>query len=488
MESEHPVDLLSDTRSDSQRELHFSRWLTVVCLVVCAAGMGLLLWTVTVSDGLRLSSTESRDLERIASRMLGFESRLPELSSFEQMMFRLGGQDGEMQEQILRWYEEAVDEQSGPLDGLYLGILYGEAGLTDHLSQLVTDWNMERIPRSLFRRLLEAGYVHGETSPVDYDVLQARLAEEVPTNWFYFHLAQRLARHSGDRVLQAHLQSQLYQLTEEPLWRWRVLLVCEMVLIGIGLVFLLRLGLARQTGRVLQRNTDREERRVPWTFREGTAVLARGGALTIVLMGMAAVMPDGPGILEDYGVVLLYLPSVILTSVLLCRPRKCSLLQVVGCSNVWQQLQLRSGLPLVFMVVGLGLVGDWLIVIGGEAVQTSVHWTEWFVPQLVWGSQMELVKTSMEFVVLAPLFEELIFRGILFTTLRKKFSFPTSMVASGLIFALAHGYGVIAFLSVLWSGFLWAWAYERTGSVIPGMLAHAVNNGLVVYSLVAFFR
>jgi len=94
----------------------------------------------------------------------------------------------------------------------------------------------------------------------------------------------------------------------------------------------------------------------------------------------------------------------------------------------------------------------------------------------------------MEFVVLAPVFEELIFRGILFTTLRTKFGFATSMVVSGFIFALAHGYGVIAFLSVLWSGCLWAWTYERTGSVIPGMVAHAVNNGLVVYSLVAFFR
>src|SRR5918994_2234387 len=97
-------------------------------------------------------------------------------------------------------------------------------------------------------------------------------------------------------------------------------------------------------------------------------------------------------------------------------------------------------------------------------------------------------KTAIEFVILAPVFEELIFRGILFATLRKRFSFLTSMFASGLIFALAHGYGVIAFLTVLWSGCLWAWAYERTGSVIPGMLAHAVNNGVVVYSLVAFFR
>ena len=486
MESAHQDDLKSDTRSDSQKELRFSPWLTVVCLVMVAAGMGLLLWTVMFSDGVRLSLHESRDLERIASRMLSFESRLPKLSPFEQMMFRLGGQDGETQEQIIGWYEEAVDDQPKPLDELYLGIVYGEAGLTDRVSQVVAGWDKEWSTRGLFRRFLEAGYVHGKMVSGDYEVLQARLAEEVPTNWFYFQLSRRLAGHSGDRILESHLQSQFYQLTDPLLWKWRRLLVCEIVLIGIGLIFFFRLGFACLTGRVLQKNTDREERRVPWTFREGMAVLARGGALTIVLMGMAAVMPDGSGILEDYGVLLLYLPSIILTSVLLCRPRKCSLLQEVGCSNVWQQF--KSGLPLVFMVVSLGIVGDWLIVMGGEAVHTSVHWTEWFVPQLVWGSRMELVKTSMEFVVLAPVFEELIFRGILFTTLRTKFGFATSMVVSGFIFALAHGYGVIAFLSVLWSGCLWAWTYERTGSVIPGMVAHAVNNGLVVYSLVAFFR
>ncbi len=486
MESEQLVDPISDTRSNHQEEIQFSRLLTVVCLVVCTAGLGLLLWTVTFSGGLRLSVNESRDLERIASRMLGFESRLPELSVFEQMMFRLGGQDGETQEQIRGWYQETVDDQSSPLDELYLGILYGEAGLTDQLTRLVADLEREKFPRSLFLRLLEAGYVQDETPPSDYHVLQARFAEEVPSNWFYFHLAQRLAHQSGDRSLQANLESQLQQLTDRPVRKWRVLMVGEMVVIGIGVVFLLRFGLACLMGRVSPGKTDLEEGRVPWTFREGIAVLARGGALTIVLMGLVAVMPDGPAILENFGIAFLYLPPVILASVLLCRPRQRSLLKVVGCWRVWHYL--RSTLPLMFMVVALGLLGDWLIVLVGDAFQSSVHWTEWFVPQLVWGSEMDLVKTTIEFVVLAPLFEELIFRGILFTSLRKKFSFPISMVGSGLVFALAHGYGLMAFLTVFWSGCLWAWAYERTGSVIPGTIAHAVNNGVVVYSLVAFFR
>ncbi len=486
MEPDTTVDLLPDTRSDLQEEIQFFRWLTGLCLLFCGGGLGLLIWAVTLSDDVRLASPASRDLERIASRMLGFESRLPELSPFEQVMYRLGGQDGETLEQIQLWYEERVDDQSSPLDKLYLGMLYGEAGLTDQFNQFVMSWGMEHNPPALFRRLLEVGYGQSETSPAEYVFLQARLAEEVPANWFYFHLARRIAVQAGDRDLQENLQLQEYQLTDPPLWRWRVLLMGEVVVIGFGLAFFLRLGFARLKGRISQPPINVAVWRIPWTFREGIAVLARGGALTILLMGLVAVTPDGIGIIEDFGIVLLYLPPVVLTAILLCRPRKQSLLQVVGCSNVWQRL--KSGLPLVVMLVTLGLVGDWLIVLGGDAFQSSVHWTEWFVPQLIWGTRMELIKTTIDFVLLAPLFEELIFRGILYTTLRTKFSFLLSMVASGLIFALAHGYGLIAFLTVFWSGLLWAWAYERTGSVIPGMVAHAVNNGVVVYSLVAFFR
>ncbi|MDR4459122.1 MAG: CPBP family intramembrane metalloprotease [Nitrospirales bacterium] len=486
MESEQLVDVTSAIRPVLQDEIQFSRWLTGLCLLFCVGGLGLLFWAVTFSDDVRLASPASRDLERIASRMLGFESRLPELSSFEQVMYRLGGQDGETLEQIQLWYEERVDGQSSPLDRLYLGMLYGEAGLTEQFLQFVMSWSVGHNPSALFRRLLEVGYGQSESSPADYAFLQARLAEEVPANWFYFHLARRIAVQSGDRDLQENLQLQEYQLTDPPLWKWRVLLVGEVVVIGIGVAFFLRLGFALLKGPISRSQPDLAVLRMPWTFREGVAVLARGGVLTILLMGIVAVMPDGIGIIEDFGIALLYLPPVVLTSFLLCRPRKQSLLQAVGCSNVWQRF--KSGLPLVVILVTLGLVGDWLIVLGGDAFQSSVHWTEWFVPQLIWGTRMELMKTTIDFVLLAPFFEELIFRGILFATLRTKFSFPLSMIASGLIFALAHGYGLIAFLTVLWSGLLWAWAYERSGSVIPGMLAHAVNNGVVVYSLVAFFR
>ena len=486
VEPEPSFDPLSDPRQDLQDEIQFSGLLTAFCFMVCLSGVGLLLWSVATTDLLADSPTASRDLERLASRMLSFESRLPELSSFEQMMFRLGGQDGDTQEHIRLWYEELVDLDRHPLDGLYLGVLTGEAGLKAELMHLIAKWDNKEAPDSLFQRLLQVVYIHDEAGPSDYETLQAQLAEWVPGNWFYFHVAQRLAESTGDRVLGKNLQIQFKGLTDPLLWRWRVLLIIEMMMIGLGLIFFFRLGVARRNGRITSKDTKWGRGPSPWTFAEGMAVLARGGALTIFLIGLVAVMPQGLMFVEHYGSILLYVPTVVLTAVVLCRPKKQSLFGVLGCSNPFQRI--RSSFPILVSVIALGLLGDWLIMVGGEAIDFSVHWTEWFLPQLIWGSQAELWKTSIEFVLLAPLFEELIFRGLLFTTFRAKFNFPISMLGSAFLFALAHGYGIVAFLAVFWSGLLWAWAYERTGSVLPGICAHAVNNGLVVYSLVAFFR
>ena len=486
IESSQPSNLLPDSKSDSRRELQFSPILTTFCLMMCMFGFGLLLWSVVTSEVFRESVTVGRDLERLASRLLGFESRLSDLSAFEQGMFRLWGEDGRTQEQLRLWYAELPQEARNPLDELYLGILDGEADLRTDLMASMEMWGSELPPFPTFRRLLDVVYLGRNQGGVDYVTLQARLAEEVPANWFYFQLARRLANQSGDAPLRDHLHRQFQQLTDPQLWGWRALVIFEFTMGGIGLICLVYVGGMGFKNRIFQGAERSKQSPPPWSFNEGFAVLVRGGALSIFLIALLTVVPYGGDILEDYGSLLLYLPTVLLASVWLCRSKSQSLIEVLGCCNLSQRF--RPSLPIFMSVIALGLMGDWLIMLGGDALQISSHWTEWFLPQLVRGSQAELVKTTVEVVLLAPIFEEIIFRGIVFTTLRDKFGFPVSMVGSAVIFALAHGYGPIAFLAVFWSGLLWAWMYERTGSVIPGMCAHAINNGLVVYFLVVLFR
>jgi membrane protease YdiL (CAAX protease family) len=96
--------------------------------------------------------------------------------------------------------------------------------------------------------------------------------------------------------------------------------------------------------------------------------------------------------------------------------------------------------------------------------------------------------TIFDTVVLTPVFEEIIFRGLLFATLRRRFGTGTAAVLSASIFAIAHGYGVLGFAAVFWSGLLWALAYERTGSLLPSMAAHAADNLMASIGVILILR
>ncbi len=479
-------DPLLNAEPGSHKVLHFSSSLTALCLMVCVSAFAALLWSGSFADDIPGSLTASRDLERLSSRLLSLESRLSELSALEKSLYHLWWDDRHTKVQLREWYEEIPQERRSALDQLYMGIFDGEALLrADELGAVeVESPGIPEMP--IFQRMLNVVYFHRETSRVEYVRAQARLAEEIPANWFYFQLANRLARDSGDQRLEESLQQQFHRLTDIQLLKWRVLVIIECLLGSIGLICFVYLVVMRFKLRAFQSEGVFSQRTFSWTFHEGLAVVVRGGALSVFLILLLTAVPSGPNFLQAYGSLVLYLPTVALVIGLLCWPRGQSLLEVLGCYHGFQRM--TFSLPLLLSAIALGFLGEWFIMFGGDIFGISVHWTEWFIPQLVWGSQSELLRTSLEVVVLAPFFEEIIFRGIVFSTLREKFCFPVSLIGSAGIFALAHGYGPIAFLSVFWSGILWAWLYERTGSIVPGMCAHAVNNGLVVYFLVAFFR
>ena len=80
-------------------------------------------------------------------------------------------------------------------------------------------------------------------------------------------------------------------------------------------------------------------------------------------------------------------------------------------------------------------------------------------------------------VVMAPLVEELLFRGAIQGHLMRNWQMPYLGIAvSLLIFGVVHGYPAhIPFAFVV--GMALGWMYYLTGSLIPGMLMHFINNG-----------
>ena len=87
---------------------------------------------------------------------------------------------------------------------------------------------------------------------------------------------------------------------------------------------------------------------------------------------------------------------------------------------------------------------------------------------------------ALNSVLLAPLFEEMLFRGYLFTALRRVTRFPIALVVSAAAFALFHfENGPVFVLFVLPTGFVLGYAREKTGSITLGIALHAAMNGVI---------
>jgi membrane protease YdiL (CAAX protease family) len=75
----------------------------------------------------------------------------------------------------------------------------------------------------------------------------------------------------------------------------------------------------------------------------------------------------------------------------------------------------------------------------------------------------------------APLAEELLFRGSLFSWLRKKFSFWPAALLTALAFALPHG-GWKFIIPLGYLALMLAWLREKSGSIWLAMGLHAAHN------------
>jgi membrane protease YdiL (CAAX protease family) len=98
------------------------------------------------------------------------------------------------------------------------------------------------------------------------------------------------------------------------------------------------------------------------------------------------------------------------------------------------------------------------------------------------NSTLNLIAVAILVTVIAPLAEEIFFRGFMFTALRRWIGWVGGGLATAAVFAVIHLGSVDAvFLPpLLLLGFLLCVLYHRTGSLLPCLALHALNNGLAL--------
>jgi len=77
--------------------------------------------------------------------------------------------------------------------------------------------------------------------------------------------------------------------------------------------------------------------------------------------------------------------------------------------------------------------------------------------------------------VMAPIAEELYFRGFVFGSYRRTRSPLVAYGVTSLLFATLH-LNLPALLPILVLSLVFCYAYQRTGSIVPSMVGHALNN------------
>ena len=160
----------------------------------------------------------------------------------------------------------------------------------------------------------------------------------------------------------------------------------------------------------------------------------------------------------------------------------------------WPSLTLRrAGLSLNNRTLSLALLRRFLLAWGGLVIcffAAALVWLPWFGPYLQAQcptNGLNLLKDILIGVILAPPAEELLYRGLL---LGGRVVVSGAALFSGVTFMAAHiGLQLLPTFAITYLdplqllftfllGCFWGWAFEKTGSLLCPVLAHAGANAI----------
>jgi len=149
---------------------------------------------------------------------------------------------------------------------------------------------------------------------------------------------------------------------------------------------------------------------------------------------------------------------------------------------------LAGSLGIVVLGIAGAIGGSFVLGVGLEAIGVSVE-EQGAIVELVdgfksGGERLPMILLVVSALALAPMAEELLFRGLVFRRIASRGnSWPEAYALSAAVFAAIHT-NPVGFLVYLWLGVVFAESYRRSGRLWVAMLVHAGNNAFALSLLV----
>ena len=218
---------------------------------------------------------------------------------------------------------------------------------------------------------------------------------------------------------------------------------------------------------------ETQEYSVPWKPVDNWIAIL---LLVVINIGLLYFASQGLGVQAAQSAVLVVVQLVYLIPVLVVLAyRRVNPMSIGFGKFEWSTLGLGCGLligsyalimihNIILMFLGVDTQGEEIM-----QILSAMDSPVWFI---IVG------------VILAPIVEEIFFRGFLFQGFRQKYGWIAGALISSVVFAIGHLDPVALFPTFI-LGFLLAYMYHRSNSVWPGIILHFLVNAFGFCSLYA---
>ncbi len=209
---------------------------------------------------------------------------------------------------------------------------------------------------------------------------------------------------------------------------------------------------------------------VPWSTRDVWLGLAIFGLLVAAVVPFAFLAQSrsldlNSGLVVSLGELLLLVPVWLLA----VRKYRVGWDALGLRSFKWEMLGLGCGLMLLSLA--FNLVFGLFLGLFGLRIQPDL------APIFAQLSSPWLLLIGG--TVVAPIVEEIFFRGFVFAGLRPRYGWQRAAIISSVLFALIHLIPT-AIIPILLLGYIFAYLYHRSNSIWPAILMHSATNALAL--------
>ena len=209
---------------------------------------------------------------------------------------------------------------------------------------------------------------------------------------------------------------------------------------------------------------------VPWSKEDVKLGIFLSLAITISIITIIILFKNIiPKDLINYFTVFSHLPMIIIIWILALKKYKVGF-KFLGIK--------QFSLKMIVLGILLLLLSKIIIILYYRILRVINFQIDIIDYTKIFKSDTIPLSLFINLVVIAPLIEELYYRGFLFGGFVKHFGWNKSAIICSIIFALAHGaiYNPENLFIYFTIGYLFSFLYYKSKSLFPGIIMHSLNN------------